>query len=181
VAETRSGQDSVGAEINTWIEQMPDGVHPDIEAARQRIGRISRQFGQVLARAAAQHELTVGDWEALSVLRRSGPPYVRTPKQLAETLSVTSGTISVRIDRLTQAGLVEPVASTDGRSRPVQLTRKGRRRWSAATKARAADEQRIFVSALTSEQLAQLNPLLTALLARFEEEFGPASRHDLTR
>jgi hypothetical protein len=34
--------------------------------------------------------------------------------------------------------------------------------------------------ALTSEQLAQLNPLLTALLARFEEEFDPASRHDVT-
>jgi DNA-binding MarR family transcriptional regulator len=106
---------------------------------------------------------------------------VRTPKQLAETLGITSGTISVRIDRLIRAGLVEPVSSTDGRSRPVRLTRNGRHRWSAATKARAAYEQQIFVDALTSEQLAQLNPLLSALLARFEEEFGPASRHDVTR
>ena len=142
MAETRSGQDSVGAELDAWIEQMPVGVDADIEAARQRIGRISRQFGHVLARAAAQHELTVGDWEALSVLRRSGHPYVRTPKQLAETLGVTSGTISVRIDRLMQAGLVEPASSLDGRSRPVRLTRKGQHRWSAATKARTAYEQR---------------------------------------
>lgn len=179
MAETRS--DSVGAEIDTWIEQMPGDVDRDIEAARQRIGRISRQFGQVLTRAAAQHGLTVGDWAALSVLRRCGPPYVCTPKQLAETLGITSGTISVRIDRLIQAGLVEPVPSTDGRSRPVRLTRKGRHRWSAATQARTADEQRIFAGALTSEQLAALNPLLTALLAGFEGEFGPASRHDVTR
>jgi DNA-binding MarR family transcriptional regulator len=158
---------------------MPDGVDEDIEAARQRIGRISRQFGQVLARAAARHDLTVGDWEALSVLQRSGP--VCTPKQLAETLGLTAGTISIRIDRLVQAGLVEHVAATDGRSRPVRLTRKGRHRWRAATQARIDYEQQIFAEALTSEQLAQLNPLLGLLLARFEEEFGPASRHDITR
>ncbi|HKS45445.1 MAG TPA: MarR family transcriptional regulator [Amycolatopsis sp.] len=178
---TASSSDSVGADLDRWIAQMPEGVDPGIEAARQRIGRISRQFGQVLARAAARHELSVGDWEALSVLRRSGPPYVRTPKQLAETLGITSGTVSVRIDRLIRAGLAEPVSSADGRSRPVGLTRKGRQRWSAATKERTSYEQRIFSGALTSEQLAELNPLLTALLARFEEEFGPASRHDVNR
>src|SRR5436309_8962361 len=98
---------------------MPAGVDTDIEAARQRIGRISRQFERVLARAAAAHQLTVGDLAALSALRRSGPPHVLTPKQLADTLGVTSGTISVRIDRLAKAELVEPVDAADGRSRPV--------------------------------------------------------------
>ncbi|HEY0498339.1 MAG TPA: MarR family winged helix-turn-helix transcriptional regulator [Kutzneria sp.] len=173
------GPDSVAAELTTWIGQMPDGVDQDIEAARQRIGRISRQFGQVLASAAARHELTVGDWEALSALQRSGP--VCTPKQIAAMLGLTAGTVSIRIDRLLQAGLVEPVAAADGRSRPVRLTRKGRHRWRAATQARVDHERQIFAEALTSEQLAQLNPLLTALLAGFEAEFGPASRHDVTR
>lgn len=179
MAEPGPGRDSVDAELSTWIGQMPAGVDRDTEAARQRIGRISRQFGQVLARAAARHDLTVGDWEALSVLHRSGPAC--TPKQLAETLGLTAGTISIRIDRLIQAGLAEHVAAADGRSRPIRLTRKGRHRWRAATTARAAYEQQIFADALTDEQLAQLNPLLAALLARFEQEFGPASRHDVTR
>lgn len=181
MGETLPDKDSVGAELDTWLAQMPAGVDADTEAARQRIGRISRQFEQVLTRAAADNQLSVGDWEALSVLQRSGRPYVRTPKQLAATLDVTSGTISVRIERLTQAGLVEPAPSPDGRSRPVRLTRKGRNRWSAATKSRAAYEREVFASALTGEQLATLNPLLSAVLARFEREFGQASRHDVTR
>jgi DNA-binding MarR family transcriptional regulator len=164
-----------------WIEQMPAGVHPQIEAARQRIARISRQFQRVLARAAAQHELTVGDWQALSVLQRSGPPHVLTPKQLTTLLGVTSGTISVRIDRLAKAGLVEPVAATDGRSRPIRLTQLGRQRWSAATKDRTDHEQRIFSSALSDDQLAELNPLLDVLLRRFEAEFGPTPTVDTPR
>jgi DNA-binding MarR family transcriptional regulator len=181
VAQEPAYQDSVGAELDAWIHQMPDGVDPRVEAARQRLGRISRQFERILARAAAQHQLTVGDWQALSVLQRSGPPYARTPKQLADTLGVTSGTISVRIERLIRAGLVEPVAAEDGRSRPVRLTRKGRRRWSAATKDRTTYEQEIFTAALSDDQLAELNPLLSTLLSRLEEEFGPASRHDTSR
>lgn len=171
-------QDSVDAELDAWLEQMPEGVDAAIEAARQRIGRISRQFEQVLARAAAQHDLSVGDWQALSVLRRSGSPYVLTPKQLTTLLGVTSGTISVRIERLARAGLVEPVAAADGRSRPIRLTAKGHRRWSAATKARTEDEQRIFTRALGDAEMAELNPLLRALLRHFEAEFGPTSRVD---
>lgn len=170
--------DSVDAELAGWLTQMPDGVDRDVEASRQRIGRISRQFEQVLARAAAEHGMTVGDWEALSVLRRSGP--VCTPKQLADTLGLTSGTVSVRIERLLAAGLVEPAPATDGRSRPVRLTRKGRRRWSAATATRTAHERELF-GALTTEQLAALNPLLSVLLRRFEDEFGPTGRHDRVR
>ena len=173
--------DSVHAEIGAWIAQMPDGVDPGIEAARQRIGRISRQFEAVLARAADRHQLTVGDLAALSVLRRSGPPDTCTPKELAEALGVTSGTISVRIERLTKLGLVEPVAATDGRSRPVRLTRKGRQRWSAATRQRTTHEQQLFTSALDDQQLAELNALLGALLRRYEEAFGPASQHDTHR
>jgi DNA-binding MarR family transcriptional regulator len=174
-------QDSVGAEIGAWIDQMPEGVDPRVEAARQRLGRISRQFERILAHAAAQHQLTVGDWQALSVLQRSGAPYACTPKQLADTLGVTSGTISVRIDRLIRAGLVEPVAADDGRSRPIRLTRKGHRRWSAATKDRTTYEREIFTGALSDDQLAKLNPLLSSLLAGLEGEFGPVSRHDTSR
>ncbi|GHE99798.1 hypothetical protein GCM10017786_36280 [Amycolatopsis deserti] len=167
--------DSVTRELAGWIEQMPAGVDPEVEAARQRIGRLSRQFRQVLDRAAAEHGMTVGDWEALSVLRRTSP--VCTPKQLAEALNLTSGTVSVRLDRLLRAGLVEQVPAPDGRSRPVRLTRKGHARWRAATAARTAYERELFGGV----DLAALNPLLATLLARFEDEFGPVSRHDQVR
>ncbi|MEV5711365.1 MarR family transcriptional regulator [Actinoallomurus sp. NPDC052274] len=173
--------DSVGADLPRWIGQMPSGVDPGVEAARQRIGRIARLFEHILERAAGRESITVGDWAALSVLQRSGPPYERTPKQLADALGLTSGTVSVRIDRLTRGGLVEPAPAADGRSRPVRLTDEGRRLWSAATAQRTLEEQRLFGGALDPDQVDRLNSLLGALLFRLEEEFGPAPRHDRPR
>jgi DNA-binding MarR family transcriptional regulator len=180
VGVVRDG-DSVDADLETWLDVMSDGVDPEVEAARQRIARIGRQFEQVLRRAAAAHELTVGDWQALSALRRSGEPYVLTPKELTDLLGVTSGTISVRIDRLSKAGLVEPVPAADGRSRPIRLTDKGRERWIAATKMRTDYEREIFSEALRDAELAELNPLLRLLLGRFESEFGRTSTMDTLR
>ncbi|MGW4966766.1 MarR family winged helix-turn-helix transcriptional regulator [Nonomuraea sp. NPDC004186] len=172
--------DSVAAEIDAWISQMAD-ADPVTEAARQRIGRISRLFEHLLADVATAHDLTPGDWTALSALQRSGPPYERTPKQLADELGVTAGTMSVRIDRLSKAGLVEPVPAVDGRSRPVRLTELGRRRWSQATRDRTTRERRLLTDALASDDLDQLNRLLAQLLARLEDEFGPAPRHQQAR
>jgi DNA-binding MarR family transcriptional regulator len=163
-------RDSVDADLESWLRVMPAGVDSEVEAARQ--------FEHVLQRAADAYELTTGDLQALSVLHRSGPPYVLTPKELTDRLGVTSGTISVRLDRLDRAGLVERVTATDGRSRPVRLTAKGRRRWSAATKLRTETEHAIFTSALEDAELAKLNPLLRKLLAAFEAEFGTASKTD---
>lgn len=171
--EQAGRRDSVETELTTWMAHLP-GVDPAVEAARQRIRRISRHFDRVLDGSAAAHDLTVGDWEALSVLQRAGGPL--SPTELAATLGVTSGTMSVRIDRLTRAGLVEagPAGRVDGRSRPVRLTRAGRDRWRAATAERTRREHQLLVDTLGPEELTQLNGLLSVLLVRFEGDPGPA-------
>ena len=142
-----------------------------------RLLRLARQSERMLSEIAARHALTLGDWETLSVLRRAGSPYTMTPSDLMKALKVTSGTVSVRIERLLQAGLVEPAGGTvDGRSRPVRLTTEGKRRWRAATDMRTEFEQRIFEHALQPEQIEQLNGLLRALMIEWEAELGPPPR-----
>ncbi|WP_020660249.1 MarR family winged helix-turn-helix transcriptional regulator [Amycolatopsis benzoatilytica] len=173
--------DSVGAGLSAWLAAMPGGVEGPVEAARQRIGRLSRQFELVLREVAKEYGFSAGDWQALSALHRSGAA-VLTPKELADLLSVTSGTVTVRINRLEQAGLIERVATaSDGRSRPIRLTRKGRARWAAATKKRTERERALFADALGEKGLADLNALLALVLSRFESELGPASPHDALR
>jgi DNA-binding MarR family transcriptional regulator len=175
------GRDSVSEELATWMNQLP-GVDPQVEAASERMRRIARLLGRLLTHTATQYEMTVGDWESLSVLQRAGLPHECSPKELAEKLGVTSGTMSVRIERLTQAGLVEPgTARVDGRSRPIRLTAQGRELWRAATEQRTAYEQRLLAGALGAEELEQLNLLLRKLLALFEEEFGTAPSHGSLR
>lgn len=173
--------DSVSEYISEWMAELP-GVDAAVEAARQRIVGLARLLERQLASIAARHELTLGDWEALSALQRSGPPWELSPKDLAEMIGVTSGTMSVRIERLTRSGLIEPgSARTDGRSRPIRLTEHGRQRWRGATAERTAIEQQLLGSSLSALELKRLNPLLAKLLAQFESAAGPAPVHGAVR
>jgi DNA-binding MarR family transcriptional regulator len=172
--------DSVQAELSRWVADMPD-VDPLTEAARQRIGRMARLFERLLTQVAADNELTAGDWAALSALQRSGPPYQASPTTLSQQLGITSGTMSVRLARLSQAGLIESVAAADGRSKPVRLTPHGQDRWRAATQERTDRERQLFAEALSAEDLKEFNVLLSRLLGRLEDEFGQATRHDIPK
>ena len=173
----RGGRTGRGSTNGGW----PSSAWTVVEAA----GSASwdrRLLQRGLASIAARHGLTLGDWEALSALQRSSHPYEIAPKQLAAALGVTSGTMSVRIERLAQAGLVEPgAARSDGRSRPVRLTAQGRERWRAATAERTAAEWQLVTEALSGEELTELNPLLSKLLARLEQASGRAPVHGALR
>ena len=169
-------RDSVDREADAWLAELP-GVDSGVEAARMRLLRLARQSERILSEIASRHGLTLGDWETLSVLRRSGAPYTMTPSDVMKALKVTSGTVSVRLERLTQAGLVEPAGGTaDGRSRPVRLTSEGKRRWRAATNMRMEFEEKLFRRALGMEQIEHLNGLLRALMVEWETELGPPPR-----
>ncbi len=173
--------DSVSEYLAEWMVELP-GVDAAVESARQRIVGLARLLERQLASIAARHELTLGDWEALSALQRAGSPWELAPKELAEMIGVTSGTMSVRIERLRVAGLVEPAtARDDGRSRPIRLTEQGRQRWQAATAERTAIEQHLVGQALDARELRQLNPLLAKLLAQFEHAAGTAPVHGALR
>lgn len=168
--------DSVGEELDAWLAQMPD-VDPAVEAARQRIGRLSRLFVRVVESAAAEESVSLGDLETLSVLRRNGGS--ATPGRIASELSLTSGTVSTRIRRLEQAGLAEPAPADpdDGRVRRTRLTEAGLHVWQASTARRTAREATLFAD-LGPATLARLNATLGVLLEGFERELGAASRHD---
>jgi DNA-binding MarR family transcriptional regulator len=171
-----SGEDSVDRELDAWLAELP-GVDPLTEAARIRLLRLGRQLERALARTAEGHGMTLGDWEALSVLRRSGAPYQLSPTALARTLEITTGTMSVRLDRLLRAGLVEQVDDeSDGRSRPVRLTPLGHDRWREATRARTNLERRLIGETLGERRLGQLNGLLRRLMLGLERGMGPPPR-----
>ena len=162
-------------EAQAWLAELP-GVDSELETIRMRLLRLGRQMDRMLEAIARRHGMTLGDWETLSVLRRSGRPYTASPRRLAEMLQVTSGTMSVRLERLQRAGLIEQAAATDdARTRPVRLTGAGQRRWSKATAERTALERRLLTRAVNG-RAGLLNGLLRRLMVSFEAEFGPAPR-----
>jgi len=167
--------DSVGRDLEAWMAELP-GVDPAVEAIRMRLRRLGLGMNRLLDDIAARHDLTLGDWETLSVLRRGGAPYASTPTALARSLVVTSGTISVRLERLQRAGLIEPAGNpADRRGRPVRLTETGAERWRAATADRTALEAQLISEALDPGEIAVLSDLLRKVAMRVEQAVHEAS------
>lgn len=180
---SRTGRtgDSLERELGEWIDTIPGEVDIATEVVRQRIGRIARQFERVLADVADKHRMSTGDWEALSVLARNPNAGGLTPGGLGRVLGLTSGTVSVRIERLIASGSVERTEGADGRQRPVRLTERGRSAWGEATLARTRVESSLLRDCLDDKEIETLGQLLGTVLARLETTYGPAPRHDMTR
>ena len=101
----------------------------------------------------------------LSALRRQGAPYQLSPGALLRTTLVTSGTMTNRVDRLAEAGLVrrEPDPQ-DRRGVLVTLTPAGVDRVDAAL-ADLLHSEHALLSELSEADRQSLADLLRILLA----------------
>ncbi len=69
---------------------------------------------------------SAADFQMIVALRRDGHPFRMPQARLMTTLALTSGTLSVRVDRLVRAGIVSRDQDpADGRASLVTLTAKG--------------------------------------------------------
>jgi DNA-binding MarR family transcriptional regulator len=168
---SRDMRDSVDKVIDAWRELRPDlDASPIGVVARLR--RVRSHFDQELDAFFADHDLTLADFEMLTTLRRLGG--ASSQRGLMHALRLTSGTVSVRIDRLVAAGLVTRKPDPqDGRGAIVALTAEGHSRFDAAAPAHLANEDRLL-AALDSGERAQLADLLRKLLLSLEDAHQPA-------
>jgi DNA-binding MarR family transcriptional regulator len=154
-----------------WAQQRPD-LDTEPMALIGRIIRLSAQLTEEMGRTFARHGLNGASFDMLATLLRSGPPHALSPNQLLETMMVTSGTMTNRIDQLEKGDLVSRVKnSNDKRSVLVQLTTKGHRIIDAAVTDHV-DAQTKLVEGLTAEERAALNGLLQTHLSTLEAEQG---------
>lgn len=148
--------DEVDAITAAWLAERPD---LDVQPLHilSRISRLAQLLDVHRAQAFAEHGLAGHEFDVLAALRRSGPPYERTPGQLIEATHVTSGTMTNRLDRLTERNLVLRKAHPeDGRQSLVRLTPLGKRRVDAALETLLASERALLggLSAAQRESLA---------------------------
>ncbi|MFF7198844.1 MarR family winged helix-turn-helix transcriptional regulator [Streptomyces sp. NPDC008079] len=150
-----------------WARERPDvDVRP--QGVIGRLHRLAGRLTEELCVVYREHGLGEGDFDVLAALRRAGAPFERAPSELAEHTMVTTGAMTKRIDRLERAGLATRRPSElDGRGRVVALTAHGREVIDRAFTAHMANERRLL-GALTGDEAAQLEALLTKWLARVE-------------
>jgi DNA-binding MarR family transcriptional regulator len=165
--------DYVDQLISQWERERPSlDVTP--MGVIGRISRLSRILERQVEAVFAAHGLQGGRFDVLAALVRAGKPNRLTPTELYNSLLISSGAITNRIDRLEADGLVERVPSGDDRrSTPVQLTPLGRKRLDAALREHLANEHRLM-AALSATERSVLASVLRKWLAARGDVGGPA-------
>jgi DNA-binding MarR family transcriptional regulator len=160
--------DSVDALLASWAEQRPDLDVAPVAV----VGRLAlvRDFidGQVAA-VFGNFGLSAPSFAVLVTLARlGGESAAVSQRRLADELGLTPGTVSVRIDRLLEVGLVSRVPDPDARRNVlIALTPNGRELFERAAPAHLANEARLL-SALSGSEQKLLADLLRKLLVEFE-------------
>ncbi|NNF99154.1 MAG: MarR family transcriptional regulator [Desulfobacteraceae bacterium] len=160
--------DHVDYILAQWAREKP-GLDTSPMAVIGRISRISRHFDKLLQQFYSQFGLNGGEFDVLATLRRSGRPYQLTPTQLFNSLMLSSGAMTNRLDRLENAGLIKRTANPDDRRGIlVRLTRQGVELMEKAYPAHIANEHQIL-SILTGAEREVLVDLLRKLLLSIED------------
>jgi len=177
-------QDHVATILDQWRSQRPDlDVSP--VGVFGRISRIDRRKAAALREVYRRHDCDAGDYDVLAALRRSGPPHKRTPTELSRTVLVSTATMTERLTRLEQRGLVLRTRSeSDRRSVFVELTTAGRDLIDGAVQDLLAVETRLLDGLSEADRralarlLAKLAGGLDATEPAFQQGRGRAAEGD---
>lgn len=159
--------DTVDRFIRQWNRQRPD-LDAGPLAVVSRLLRLEKYLEQSADRALRPFGLNLWQFDVLAALRRSGPPFTLTPSELLRQVTLTSGALTNRIDRLEALGLVERRDDpNDRRGVQVRLTPRGLRIVNDAIAVRL-EEAATHLAPFSPDERQTLADLLRRLLLTFE-------------
>src|SRR3954469_16686463 len=164
--------DAVDALLASWGETRPDVDFSPV-AVVARLGRGRGYIERELHGVFAALGLSPASFGALVTLVRLDQPDGVSQRRLMDELDLTSGTTSVRIDRLVEDGLVTRRPDPESkRNTLIALTERGRELVERAIPAHLENERRLL-SALSPAEQEQLAGLLRKLLVALEGASAP--------
>ncbi|AYG67725.1 MULTISPECIES: MarR family transcriptional regulator [unclassified Rhizobium] len=159
--------DRIDKILEQWRRERPD-LDTTAMGLFGRMRNLTLHLSREMEKTFTRFDLNSANFDMLATLRRSGEPYALSPGDLMDTMMVTSGTMTNRIDQLEKAGLVARSQNPDdGRSFLISLTLKGFELIDAAVTAHVETQARL-VSTLSEEERMALDGLLRNYLADFE-------------
>jgi DNA-binding MarR family transcriptional regulator len=160
-------RDSVDSLVASWRRAQPDLDFTPVGVV-SRLGRVRGHIDAALDAVFAEHGLSAPTFAVLVTLARLNAPDGVQQRRLMDELGLTSGTISVRMDRLVEEELIERRPNpADRRNSLIVLTEKGRSLFHRVVPAHLDNEQRLLV-ALTEPERETLEMLLRKLLIEYE-------------
>lgn len=163
-------RDSIDRFLEVALDLFPS-LDPETEAAVDRMTKLVKHLDHVTEHTVSVFGLNKGEFKVLLRLRQS-PDGRMTAGALADRLSLSSGAMTNRLDRLEEDGyVIRERDPDDRRSVQVAITPAGVEVLSQAVAAQAVEE-RTLLEALTPEERRQLNGLLRTLMLAVEDAGG---------
>ena len=167
-AKRESEHDRLDDWLDIWAREIPK-LDRTTEGIVERIGNLHKDLDDSMAETLATFDLDRRAFHLLGRLRSYGPPYRRSPGQLAGDMRLSSGAMTNRLDRLEAAGLIRRLPDpNDRRGQIIEPTEKGHAAWDRTVGTQAERERRI-ASVLTTREREQLHRLLRKLMSAFPE------------
>ncbi|MFF5982472.1 MarR family winged helix-turn-helix transcriptional regulator [Streptomyces olindensis] len=166
-----TGGDAADAIAAAWSRERPRTPVASIGVVT-RIWQLAKHFGDDRRRVLAEAGVDPATLDLLSVLRRSGPPYTLSTRDLAAHSLVTAGAISQRVARAERDNLVTR-RPAPGRRRAVlvELTPSGHELVERTVDRVLAREARLL-ERLGPERRETLAELLRELLDDVQDELN---------
>ncbi|CAM2879212.1 MarR family transcriptional regulator [Vibrio mytili] len=159
--------DAIDRLVEQWDKELPT-LDTEPMAIMGRLLRIAKHMENRVAELHKQYDLKMGEFDVLATLRRAGTPYRLTPSALIESMMLTSGAMTNRLDKLEKKGFISREHSKeDRRSVTVELTKHGVQLIDKLI-LEHVEVQRGFVCDLSDEEKSRLNDALKLLLPQFE-------------
>jgi DNA-binding MarR family transcriptional regulator len=137
------------------------GADESVQRVITAVHRLSRRLNRWYDRQLADLDITAGEWRVLEQLARSPGEAPLTPGRLAEAVNVAPSSMTHRLDRMVERGLIARSADPENRVRVrVRLTDAGYGLYAQAI--READ-------LVEADLLAGLNPKQVQTLAELLE------------
>ncbi|MBD2773908.1 MarR family winged helix-turn-helix transcriptional regulator [Iningainema tapete] len=154
--------------LKQWSDERPD-LDGSAMGIIGRIVRLARHFERKIQNNLVAFDLSIGEFEVLATLRRSGAPYQLSPTDLYKSVMLSSGAMTNRVDRLEQAGLVyRSRDKSDRRGVLVCLTPEGLTLIDQVIAVHFASMQQLLAE-LTPVEQKLITDSLRKLLLTFEE------------
>lgn len=145
-----------------WQRELP-GVRTESIEIITPVWRIAKVLADERRRTLTTLGVDPSTLDLLSVIRRAGPPYELTTREIARRTLITAGAVSQRVARAEQAGLVERSSSSASRRAvAVTLTEAGHRLIETTVR-RLLDREAELISALSAAECASLAGMLATL------------------
>lgn len=171
-------RDHVDHLIDGWAVERPD-LDTEAVGIVYRLTRIAAVWSAEIDRLFAAHGITSTDFAVLANLRRAGEPYQLNQRHIMTALRLTSGTVSLRIEKMVERGLVTRASDPhDARATLVTLTEAGAILFDRVAPEHLANEARL-VASVPEPQRDVLAGILRTVLIDIEQPHAHRPDHRL--